>query len=182
MHQPQASCILYPVSNINWRFISYVIVHMLVFVLLPFCLFSLLLCFCKFGFVAIICVEFSVSVLFVCVCVCVCLFCFVAVYLYFSWVLFVFFSFYLFFFFSLATVVACGLSAPQQESDLYTSVMGALSPGHCTARESGVHRISIHMCYPGSVYFNTKPSLHPTAYRLHAKQAARQKTASPISR
>ena len=28
VHQPQASCILYPVSNIDWRFISYLIVYM----------------------------------------------------------------------------------------------------------------------------------------------------------
>ena len=28
MHQPQASCILYPVSNLDWQFVSYMIVYM----------------------------------------------------------------------------------------------------------------------------------------------------------
>ena len=28
VHQPQASCILYPVSNLDWRFIFYMIVYM----------------------------------------------------------------------------------------------------------------------------------------------------------
>ena len=124
-------------------FVSVSLVLLLSFVLCLVCLFSLCVCVSVF-------------------CCCCCLFVFLLFVLFF----FFFFPFYLFFLFSLATVVACGLLAPQQESDLCTSVVGALSPGRCTARESGVHRILIHMCYPGSVYFNTKPSLHPTAYRL----------------
>lgn len=123
-------------------FVSVSLVFLLSFVLCLVCLFSLCVC------VSILLLLLSFCIFTVCL------------------VFFFFFPFYLFFLFSLATVVACGLLAPQRESDLCTSVVGALSPGRCTARESGVHRILIHMCYPGSVYFNTKPSLHPTAYRL----------------
>ena len=124
-------------------FVSVSLVSLLSFVLCLVCLFSLCVC------VSILLLLLSFYIFTVCLGFC-----------------FFFLSFYLFFFFSLATVVACGLLVPQWESDLCTSVVGALSPGRCTARESGVHRILIHMCYPGSVYFNTKPSLHPTAYRL----------------
>ena len=92
-----APSILYPVSNVDWQFVSYMIVYMFVFVLFPFCLFSLLLCFCKFGFVAIICVEFSVSVLYV-LCVCLCFVLLLSIYIFTIFLGFCLFSFPLIYF------------------------------------------------------------------------------------
>lgn len=160
---------------------------MFVFVLFPFCLFSLLLCFCKFGFCCYHLCWVCVSVLFVCCVKGLCFVLLLSIYIYnfsgfclFSFPLFIFLLFW-----PQLWLVDARLPSRNQTSVL---VIGTLSPGCCTARESGVHRISVHMCYPGSVYFKTKSPLYPTAYRLqclsrlHAKQAARQKTASPISR
>ena len=128
-------------------FVSVSLVSLLSFVLCLVCLFSLCVC------VSILLLLLSFYIFTVCLG-----FCFVF--------LFLLFIFLLFSGHRESHSVACGLLAPQWDSYFCTSVVGALSPGCCTARESGVHRLLIHMCYPGSVYFNTKPSLHPTAYRL----------------